>query len=69
MWLRSARIAGGGALGTRESQRMISEKIAANGELAMTLMTGGLTSPHAAATTAVRTYGKSVRANRRRLEG
>lgn len=69
MWLRSARIAGGGALGTRESQRMISEKLAVNGQLAMQLMTGGLTNPHAAATTAVRTYGRTVRANRRRLEG
>lgn len=69
MWLRSARIAGGGALGTRESQRMVAEKAAANAELATLLLTGGLTTPHAAATTAVRTYGKTVRANRRRLEG
>lgn len=69
MWLRSARMAGGGALAQREGQRMVAEKAAANAELATMLLTGGLTSPQAAATTVVRTYGRTVRANRRRLEG
>lgn len=69
MWLRAMRLSSGGALATRESQRMVAEKVSANNALAWQLLTGGLTDPHAAATVAVRTYGKAVRANRRRLEG
>lgn len=69
IWLRSARLAAGGPLAQREGQRMVAEKAAANAELATLLLTGGLTSPQAAATKAVRTYGRTVRANRRRLEG
>ena len=67
--LRLARIAGGGALGQREANRMVIEKTAAVIEAQMAaaaaLMTGR--SPKIAAKRAFGTYGRAVRANRRRL--
>ena len=65
--LRLLRMAGGGPLAEREGQRMVSEKIAANTELALNLMFGGLRTPDQTAQTIVRHYGGKVSANRRRL--
>jgi hypothetical protein len=51
----------------REAARMVSEKIAAGGELAVALAAAGNASPERAARQAVKLYGAKVRANRRRL--
>ena len=69
MALRMMRIGAGGAVAEREARRMVEEKFTETAELAMKLMWGGWTSPRAATRTAVKHYGRTVRANRRRLEG
>lgn len=69
MWLRSLRLARGGALGEREARRMIEEKVDANMLLGLALLPSLLTgaSPEALARRSMGHYGKRVRANRRRL--
>lgn len=71
VWLRSMRLAQGGALGERESRRMVSEKLAAPWELAMSLALDprayGKEAPQHVARRSVSLYGGKVRANRRRL--
>ena len=67
--LRMLRLAGGGERAERESQRMVSEKIAANAELTLDLLFGGLRTPEQTAQTIVRHYSSKVRANRQRLAG
>ena len=67
--LRLMRIAGGGALGAREAQRMVTEKVTA---LAAAQMAGGLAlasgkSFEAAAKLAAAPIRSRVRANHRRL--
>jgi hypothetical protein len=67
--LRLMRIAGGGARGQAEAQRMVTEKLAAAVEaqavLASSAIEGG--SSHRAGKKMLDVYGKRVRANRRRL--
>jgi hypothetical protein len=59
--MRMNRLAQGGALATREAQRMVTEKIAVAAEANLLLLTGGL---HSAA----KRYRNAVRANERRLK-
>ena len=61
IWLRSMRLAGGGAKASAEARRMVSEKLTAAAQAAAGAVLGD--SP---ARTAKR-YRKKVRANRRRL--
>jgi hypothetical protein len=67
--LRLMRIAGGGARGQAEAQRMVTEKLAAAVEaqavLAASAIEGGAN--HRAGKKMLDVYGKRVRANRRRL--
>ena len=69
MALRLVRIAGGGARGKAETQRMMSEKFAAAVEaqavVTASAIEGG--SSHGAGKKLLDVYGKRVRANRRRL--
>ena len=65
--LRSWRMMQGGAVATRELERMVSEKVEAGFELAGALASGRVKSPEAAAREALGVYGKRVRRNRRRL--
>jgi len=67
--LRLARLASGGALGKRESNRMVMEKTVAVVEAQMAAATAMMTgrSPKVAAKRALGTYRRAVRANRRRL--
>lgn len=65
---RMTAMAFGGPAATKEAERMVSEKVAANMELGFDLMTGKLgTSPEAIASNSIAHYSKSVRANNRRL--
>ena len=59
--LRMAQLMTGGPAAALEAQRMVSEKVFAAGEAAMTVATGG--QPRAV----VRGYRQKVRANKRRL--
>ncbi|MCE4222498.1 hypothetical protein HCU64_01925 [Methylobacterium sp. C25] len=59
--LRLAKLAAGGTGAQIEAQRMISEKMFAAGEAAMTMATGGSTQ------SVVSGYRRKVRANQRRL--
>lgn len=67
--LRLMRIAGGGARGHAEAQRMVTEKLAAAVEaqaaVAASAIAGGST--RGVAKKVLGVYGKRVRANRRRL--
>lgn len=67
--LRLVRIAGGGARGRAETQRMMSEKFAAAVEaqaaVTASAIEGG--ADHRAGKKLLDVYGKRVRANRRRL--
>ena len=65
--LRSWRLMAGGRAAQRELERMFSEKAEAGLELAGALAGGVVTSPEAAARTALGVYGKRVSANRKRL--
>lgn len=66
--MRTARIMGGGAIGQRESERMIAEKINANWLFALGLTTGAMgTTPESISRGAIDHYGRRVRANRQRL--
>jgi hypothetical protein len=59
--LRLAKLSLGGAAAQVEAQRMVTEKLEAAAEAAMTLATGGT------AERVVRDYRRKVRANARRL--
>jgi hypothetical protein len=59
--LRLAKLSLGGASAQVEAQRMVTEKLEAAAEAAMTLATGGT------AERVVRDYRRKVRANARRL--
>jgi hypothetical protein len=61
IWLRSVQIAGGGKAGKREARLMVSEKLAAAGEAALSLAAGK------SVDIVVDGYRRKVRANRRRL--
>lgn len=67
--LRLVRIAGGGARGRAETQRMMSEKFAAAAEaqavVTASAIEGG--ADHRAGKKLLDVYGKRIRANRRRL--
>jgi hypothetical protein len=65
IWLRSARIMLGGEAASREIDRMIGEKVAANLSLMPKLM--GAATPRALASRTLAHYRKPVSANRRRL--
>ena len=68
IWLRSMRMMAGGKLAEREAQRMVSEKLAAAMTLWPAMMAGGMDQSAEEATgRALAHYGKSVRANRKRL--
>ncbi|GJD61235.1 hypothetical protein [Methylobacterium frigidaeris] len=59
--LRLAKLSCGGAAAQAEAQRMVTEKLEAAAEAAMTLATGGT------AERVVRDYRRKVQANARRL--
>jgi hypothetical protein len=69
MWLRTLRIAQGGAMAEAEASRMITEKVAALGQaqLAATgaMLKGG--KKHRAAKKVLAVYTRRVRRNKRRL--
>ena len=67
MMLRAWRMMGGGPAAQREAKRMMSEKVEAGFEFAGAVAAGKVATPEGAATKAMATYGKRVRANRRRL--
>ena len=68
--MRMARLGGGGSLAARESERMVTEKLMLQWELAVQAATGSLgRSPETATRSAVRRTRSKVRANRRRLAG
>ena len=61
MWLRCMRLAAGGPTASAEAQRMVTEKLALAGPVALRILMGD--SPDKA----VKRYRSAVRANRRRL--
>ena len=65
--MRSVGMMTGAPGSQKEAVRMVTEKIAANAELAAMLFSGAQTSPEHAARKAVTYYGAKVRANRKRL--
>jgi hypothetical protein len=67
--MRLGRIAAGGAAGEAESIRMVSEKLEAWADFQVAMMAALWTGQQAPALAreAISIYGKSVRANRRRL--
>jgi hypothetical protein len=68
VWLRTARLAQGGALAQREAARMVSEKWLAAALLGPATLAGrGIATPEGSARKAVRHYRTRVSANRRRL--
>ena len=68
VYLRALRIATGGTAATRETQRMVGEKIEAGIALQTRALTGGLgPTMHGAVAKSLTHYRRKVRANRRRL--
>lgn len=67
MTMRGWRMMAGGRSAERELQRMVGEKVEAGFELAGAIASGRVRSPEGAARAAIGTYGKRVRANRKRL--
>ena len=67
MSMRGWRLMAGGRTAAREAERMLGEKVEAGLQLAGALASGRVRTPELAARTAIATYGKHVRANRRRL--
>ena len=68
MSMRGWRLMAGGRSAEREAERMLDEKVEAGFQLAGALASGRvLRTPQGAARAAITTYGKHVRANRRRL--
>lgn len=69
IWLRTIKLMGGGRPAQREAHQMVSEKMEATMEAALSLP---LTIPRngaAAASAALAPYSRRVRANHRRLSG
>jgi hypothetical protein len=69
IWLRSLRIAKGGAMAEAEASRMVTEKVAAlaQAQLAATAATLKGGKKHRAAKKVLAVYATRVRRNRRRL--
>jgi hypothetical protein len=67
MTMRGWRLMAGGRAAAREAERMFGEKVEAGFQLAGALASGRVRTPELAARTAIATYGKHVRANRKRL--
>ena len=69
IWLRSLRIAQGGALAEIETTRMITEKVAALAEAQVAATVAALrgSKKHRVAKRALGVYAKRVSSNRRRL--
>ena len=67
MSMRGWRLMAGGSSAALEAERMVGEKVEAGFELAGALASGRVRTPEGAARTTIRTYGKHVRANRKRL--
>lgn len=67
IWLRSLKLAGGGASARNEAVRMVSEKVASQVELGMAMMTNPMQGPEAATRASLQHYRSKVRSNRRRL--
>ena len=68
VWLRGMRMMGGGAIATREAERMVAEKVEAGLGLWPVLTRGGFNqSPQELGALTLRHYAGPVRANRRRL--
>jgi hypothetical protein len=66
--MRMGALAFGGPEATREAERMVSEKVAANMALGLDLMTGKFgMQPEAIISGSIAHYSKAVVANRRRL--
>jgi hypothetical protein len=65
--LRSWRLMAGGRSAATEAERMFGEKVEAGFELAGAFASGRVRTPEGAARTVIATYGKRVRANRKRL--
>jgi hypothetical protein len=66
--LRMMTFSQGGQAAADEAQRMVSEKVQAAMELQALAFSGSLgTTPEGAAAKSIAHYGKTVRANRRRL--
>lgn len=66
--MRIGQIAMGGPAAAKEAERMVSEKVAANMDLGMDLMTGKLgSSPNAIVSSSIAHYSRAVTANRKRL--
>ena len=67
MSMRGWRLMAGGRPAAREAERMLGEKVEAGFELAGALASGRVRTPQGVARKAIGTYGKRIRANRRRL--
>jgi hypothetical protein len=67
IWLRSLKLAGGGASARNEAVRMVSEKVASQVELGMAMMTNPMQGPEAVTRASLQHYRSKVRSNRRRL--
>ncbi len=67
IWLRSLKLAGGGASARNEAVRMVSEKVASQVELGMAMMANPTQSPEVAARASLQHYRSKVRSNRKRL--
>ncbi len=68
--MRMGAIAMGGPSAAREAKLMVDEKLAANMDLGVDLMTGKLgTSPASITSNSIAHYAKRVKTNRRRLAG
>jgi hypothetical protein len=68
IFLRTMKIAAGGAAGEAETRRMVNEKIESGLALQALALTGGLgDTAHGVATKTLAHYRRKVRANRRRL--
>ena len=66
--MRMGQMAMGGPAAAKEAERMVSEKVAANIDLGMDLMTGKLgSSPNAIVSRSIAHYSRAVTANRKRL--
>ena len=67
MSMRGWRLMAGGRSAAQEAERMLGEKVEAGAQLAGALASGRVRTPEGAARTVITTYGKHVRANRKRL--
>ena len=67
VWLRSARLMGGGAPAKREAERMVSEKVDAVSEALWDVARLGPANGVETAATALRPFKRRVSANRKRL--